>query len=370
MRAHSLWMCVFLLTPPIHSATDVTVAQLEHFLTSSRAARMPDAEIAERLNAVTLSEQLTPGTLNRIRNETNLGPKSEEQLDLLAAASMFAAPPADEKPNLAAPEPGEQDRMIQLIRNNARQALSLLPDFIAVRTTRYFTNIPAVEPRRTTKPKIQMHLTRESKGEIAYQNGHEIKRGVGNTEVARQDRTEAGGMSTWGEFGAILKVALGDTSQDSLQWSRWQRTDTAAELAVFRYTIPRASSHYSIDFCCFQKSIEEPVDYEFHDKPGYSGEIYVDPTNGEINRITLDAQLMDGPVTRSAIAVQYGHVVLGGKQYVCPLWSIAISDFHNALIEKIDGIGTERHLNETEFTDYHKFGSSSRILSGAFAAPN
>jgi hypothetical protein len=74
-------------------------------------------------------------------------------------------------------------------------------------------------------------------------------------------------------------------------------------------------------------------------------------------------------VTRSAIAVQYGRVPIGGKQYVCPLWSIAISDFQNSLIEKIDGTGTESHLNETEFTNYHKFGSSSRILTGAVAAP-
>ncbi|HXS75559.1 MAG TPA: hypothetical protein VN753_05230 [Terracidiphilus sp.] len=68
------------------------------------------------------------------------------------------------------------------------------------------------------------------------------------------------------------------------------------------------------------------------------------------------------------MAVQYGHVIIG-KQYMCPLWSIALSDFHSALIEKIDRIGAERHLNETEFTDYHKFGSTSCILSGAVASP-
>jgi hypothetical protein len=110
--------------------------------------------------------------------------------------------------------------------------------------------------------------------------------------------------------------------------------------------------------------LDDPADYRFRDKPAYAGEIYVDPANGEIDRITLDAELdQDGLVSRSAIAVQYGHVIIGGKQYVCPLWSIAVSNFHNALIEKIDGIGTERHLNETEFTNYHKFGSSSRILT-------
>jgi hypothetical protein len=163
---------------------------------------------------------------------------------------------------------------------------------------------------------------------------------------------------------------LGDSTDATLQWSRWQASDTGAQLAVFRYAIPSSASHYTVDFCCFQKSLDEPVDYEFHDKPGYTGEIYIDPANGEITRITLDAKLNDGdPVTRSAIAVQYGRVPIGGKQYVCPLWSIAISDFQNSLIEKIDGTGTESHLNETEFTNYHKFGSSSRILTGAVAAP-
>lgn len=371
MRALLMWICVFLFAPPIRAATSVTVKQLEQFLTSSGAARLSDKDIAGRLGEVELSEQLTSETLTRIRSETTLGPNSEEQLDLLAAASMFAPPPGDELLKLAAPTPGEQERIVQLTRDYARRALSLLPDFIAVRSTRYFTNVPADDPRRRVKPKIQMHLVRESNREIAFQDGHEIKRALSNTGTIGEAPATTGGLSSWGEFGAILKIVLGDASGDGLQWNRWQTSDSGTQLAVFRYIIPRASSHYTIDFCCFQKSLDEPVDYEFHDKPGYSGEIYIDPANGEINRITLDAKLEeDVPVTRSAIAVQYGPVVIGGKQYVCPLWSIAISDFHNALIEKIDGIGTERHLNETEFIDYHKFGSSSRILSGAVAAPN
>jgi len=369
MRAHSVWMCVVLFALPIHAATTVTVAQLEHFLSSSRAGRMSDEETADRLSAVSLSEQLTAVSLNRIRMETNLGPKSEEQLDLLAAASIVAAPPADEVPKLAAPSSREQERIVQAARDYTRRALALLPDFVAVRSTRYFTNVPAAVNGKRVKPRILMHQTRESRREIVYRDGHEMKRAIGAPGSESGEQSAMAGLSTWGEFGAILTVALNDSSADNLQWSRWQKGDAGIQLAVFRYTVPRVNSHYKVDFCCFQKSLDEPVDYEFHDKPGYAGEIYIDPTNGEINQITLDAQLDEGPVSRSAIAVRYGPVIIAGKRYVCPLWSIAISDFDNALIEKIDGVGTERHLNETEFTGYHKFGSTSRILSDAVGAP-
>lgn len=371
MRVLPVLIFVLAFAPQVRAETSVTVAQLERFLTSSRATRMPDEEIADRLSKVTLSEQLTSKILIRIRAETALGQHGEEQLDLLAASSIFEAPPADELPKSAAPDAGERKRIVGLARDYARLAVSLLPDFIAVRSTRYFTNTPEESSSRRAEHRIRMHLARESRREIAFQGGHEIKRKLGSPAKVIEDENTPGGLSTWGEFGAILKVVLGDSSDDSLQWSRWQTDEAGTQLAVFRYTIPRADSHYAIDFCCFQKSIDEPADYEFHDKPGYSGEIYVDPKSGEVDRITLDAQLKeDDPVTRSAIAVQYGPVVIGGRRYICPLWSIAISDFHNALIEKIDGIGTERHLNETEFSEYHKFGSTSRIVNSAADGQN
>jgi hypothetical protein len=60
--------------------------------------------------------------------------------------------------------------------------------------------------------------------------------------------------------------------------------------------------------------------------------------------------------------VQYGYVDIGGKNYVCPIQGIAVSDVHNLVMES-DGVGLEKHINVVQFLNYHKFGSTSRILS-------
>jgi hypothetical protein len=169
---------------------------------------------------------------------------------------------------------------------------------------------------------------------------------------------------TWGEFGPILTVALVDSFRENLSWSRWQKSNTGEEVAVFRYTIPRSSSHYLIDFCCYQRSKEDPEMLRFRDKPGYHGELYLNPTTGVVDRITLEAELTEeDPVTASAISVEYGKAGIGGKSYVCPIYALAISEFHNRDVEVIDGVGLEKHINETHFLEYHKFGSTARIVA-------
>ena len=164
----------------------------------------------------------------------------------------------------------------------------------------------------------------------------------------------------------MLAVIFGDSSDASMQWKRWQTSDSGTLLAVFAYRVSRLDSHYTVDFCCYRESDDDPTDHSFRDQPAYHGEISGDPTNGEINRITLEAELSDSdPVSRSAIAVQYGKVMIGERSYLCPIRGVAISELYNADMQKAYGISLERHVNKVEFTHYHKFGSTARILTGA-----
>ena len=89
---------------------------------------------------------------------------------------------------------------------------------------------------------------------------------------------------------------------------------------------------------------------------------FVDSGDGSIDRITVQADLNEGdPVVTSAMAVQYGRVEIGGKQFVCPIRAVAVTEIHNLLMAQIDGVGLEKHLNLVEFRNYHKFGSTVRI---------
>ena len=337
----------------IHPQIQVTVAQLRQFLTSKQGAKESDTDLADRLSSVTLSQQLTPDTLSRLISETAIGPKSAEQLQLLAFVSIFNSPPRAELPDIPAPDSAARQKMTSAAVNYVNTSLKLLPDFLATRTTLSFDNTLEPTELKHARPKATMHIVRRSHREIAYRNGREV------ADAALTDS----GLTTWGEFGPILKTVLGDSFIGDVEWARWQTSETGNPLAVFRFAVPKAASHYLVDFCCYQKSKDDPVQYPFREKPGYRGELYLDPATGAIDRITLQADLTDAdPVTKSEIAVQYGPVDIGGKNYICPIRGIAVSEVHNLVMESVDQVGLEKHINVVRFLNYHKFGSTTRIV--------
>jgi len=356
------WLSCLLAVATVHAATPVTVAQLEQFLSSRQAAKESDEETAERLNEVTLSQELAGPALARVLAEARSRPQTAEQIELLAAESVFQAPPIADQPNNPAPDAAAQQRMIESARAYVSKALLRLPDFLAVRVTRSFDNT-ITDPRpRHGKPKVQMHFAAEHRRAMAYRNGHEVVSSAMDKSPG-SSAAPAAGLSTWGEFGGILKIVLNDAFSGNVAWERWQRNGAGALVAVFGYVIPEASSHYSVDFCCYLPSMENPVELPFHAKPGYHGELFVDPRDGSIARITLEADLtVADPVVTSAMAVEYGGVEIGGKQFICPVRSVAVTETRNRQMESIDGVGLEKHTNLVKFVNYHRFGSTARIL--------
>ncbi|HUN86012.1 MAG TPA: hypothetical protein VMU48_16660 [Terracidiphilus sp.] len=353
---------------PIHAETRVTVAQLRQFLGSKSARKATDAQLADRLGSVALSEQLTEATLRKIHVETKLGPKATEQLDLLATTSVFGAPPAAEMPAIAPPDSSSQLRMINAADKFVGVTLHQLPDFLASRETISFDNSPQVSTRRHAKPRIQLHWVRKYDREIAYRNGYELVDSASGGARPGLQPSHAG-LTTFGEFGPILSLALGDALKGSITWSRWQANTAGKRLAVFHFEVPKSVSHYLVDMCCFRKSHDDPQELSFRDTPGYGGELYIEPETGVIERITLEAGLpANDLVAFVGISVQYGKVRIGERTYICPIHGVAVSRIHNPYLPSIDGIGIEEFVNEILFQDYHKFESSSRILTANPAA--
>ena len=136
--------------------------------------------------------------------------------------------------------------------------------------------------------------------------------------------------------------------------------------------MPQKASHYAVNFCCVRNA-EDPRTYQpgsendnsYHGTPAYHGTLSLDPASGAILRVTLESELKSSdPITRAEISVQYGSVEIGGKSYLCPIRSIAIS------LAQTHGGGdmSDRsilRINEASFTEYHRFGSTTRILPGA-----
>ncbi len=323
---------------------------------------MRDEDVAERLGSVRLSEQLTDRTLADLCSEKSLGPQTCEQLALLATASVLRDPPRPEQPDLPFPDAAQQmewiDRVVAFANGNLRR----LPDFLATRVTRVRQCSSSVQAEaRATHDRL--HPVGEFHREIAYRNGREEQESGTREDEAGARLTEGGRtLSSWGEFGPVLTTVLGDAFAGSVRFLRWDAQRDGSLAAVLHFAVPRVASHYLVDFCCYQVD-EESAWLKFRDTPGYHGDIYFDPQLGTIVRMRLETDLQEtDPVAASGIAVDYGPVQIGGKEYICPIKSVAILTVHNLEMKKIDGEGLMTHLNETRFLGYRRFGSTTRVL--------
>jgi hypothetical protein len=321
-------------------------------LHSEHAKKPTDDGLANRLASVSLSEQLSASATEQLFAEIPLGPKAAEQLHFLAAFSNFRPPPPSENLNIPAPEDAEQKRLLESATDYAHNAIHQLPDFLATRVTRSFNN-DFQDPTAKKRSKIaRLHWASEHHREISYRNGHE--------DLGNESRSE--GFTTWGEFGPILDLLFSNLSNSHSVWNRWEKTPTGKLIAVFQYSVPKSASHYLIDFCCYRTS-ESSGWLSFHDMPAYHGNVSVDSVTGIITKITIQADLEESSALKeSGMEVEYGTVNIGGKEYTCPLHGTTILTVQMPDKEANTGFSLRKYINEVSFVNYHKFGSTVRIM--------
>jgi len=74
-------------------------------------------------------------------------------------------------------------------------------------------------------------------------------------------------------------------------------------------------------------------------------------------------------VPHAGIVIEYSSVEIGGKNYTCPARGVSLLQAHTAVpqgaFSRANYQGTPKtYLNEVEFSQYRRFGSETRILSG------
>ena len=165
------------------------------------------------------------------------------------------------------------------------------------------------------------------------------------------------GLVTSGEFGPILGVVLGDALHGEITWGYWEQVSSGL-LAVFRYTVPKAASHYVVG-----SSTSGGLDIT---NPSYHGEIAIDPVTGAIHRLTMVSDiLIPSQSVKAAIMVLYNPVLIGGTSYTCPVKGVAISKvpvFPGQLAPPGSLPLRQTILNDVNFTQYHIFRGQVRIL--------
>jgi VWFA-related protein len=353
----------------------VTVHELEQILDAAGA--MHDRDLAEQLRGLELTERLSSGQLSLWENRLR-GSRSKAALAVLGDHSVFLEPPAAEILPDAAPDHETQVAMLSKTVKYLDETLPQLPDFSATRVTVEYEQASPKEDD-SWKTALADQSLREGATEktiLRYRNGEEQQ----DAQKKKALRGASGkDLNFKGIFGPILKSVLLDaTTSGKLTWSRWERGESG-RMAVFRYGLDRQNSHYGVVHCCLR---HERV---FHTWPAYHGELAVDPGTGAILRLTMESEpgwVLESnwqpvlPVKGTSMMVEYGPVEIGGRRYICPLRGVVTmrSRAVRTLIfwdETFEVYAPyETQLNDMAYTDYHKFGSDSRILPGFEVVPD
>jgi len=339
----------------------VTVSQLEQFLAAQKAAHTSDRAVAQQLSAVELNEALTDITLDRLKSTYKPGEQTATELDVLADLSAFLDPPDVETHGKNPAAPADEKQILSRATTFAIVTLEHLPDFLSLRTTKSFEDVPVF----TADSNFQsgMHATGTSLREVAFRNGREFASDVASPAAEMPANAVQKELSSAGEFGPVLATIMSDSAQGKIAWSRWENVRSGL-LAVFHYEVPKEAAHYEISLCCAWNVAKEAFE-SYDGKPAYHGNIWVDPASGAILRVTLVADfenLADPP--RFGLLVRYGKVEIEGSSLICPLSSAVVVRARQAAHHHTWDVV---HMNYTTFTGFRRFGSDAHIVSNAEA---
>jgi VWFA-related protein len=376
MRKLPLLLLLAGLAFPAFAARRVTVEQLEQVVTAAHGKS--DAEVARQLSDLELTERLSATRLARLEADLP-GAETRQAVIALADVAAFLDLPATDIPDIPIPAiPAQRQLMAQTI-DYVGKTLSKLPNFFATRITLHFEDTPArgYEKGQTVNALYQpLHPVGKSTVNILYRDGQEVV----ESEAKGKKSGAVQGLTTSGQFGPILATVLVDAAQGKLAWSHWEQ-GAAGSQAVFRYAIPKEKSHYQVQFCCVAGDNGNRVFQQFS---GYHGEIAVDPDNGTILRLTLEADLKStDPIVKANMLVEYGPVEIGGKSYLCPVKSISVSQvrpLHSLLMQdfRTGNVTQDTQnlpgplqtlVNDAVFEHYHVFTASAHVLTGHDGEP-
>jgi hypothetical protein len=281
-----------------------------------------DGKIAERLLGLELGERLSGAKLAAMQAALP-GPESRQALTIIAGIAEFQDLPAAELPSQPAPTLEEQRAIAARAIDHVNATIHRLPPLFVSRSSDHFEDTP--EDLQTTgtesksgvfTPPQPLHLTNHLTQNITYRYGDVFILSGLNERSATPN--ESAGLGSTGEFGQVLSTVFSDLSKGKLEWGHWEQS-TPQNVAVFRFSVPKETSHYQLQFCCEDGEAVERF-------TAYHGVIAIDPEDGAILRLALVTDPSKGdPITKANLMIEYGVTELGGQKFTCPTRSVAVS---------------------------------------------
>jgi hypothetical protein len=369
MRSLALFLLLAGTTALAFELKRVTVAQLEQAVNGLQG--MPDAKTAGQLADLQLTERLSTANLAQLQTQIP-GSDARQALLLLADTSAFLHLPPAEVPQAPAPDFATQQRILTQAIHYVARTVRQLPNFSASRVTTRFETMPQPAMQGTTTQTTYSYqpfrLAGTFNSPVVFRDGQEV---IGAAGKGKKNEPAINGLTTKGEFGPILFTVLLDIAHNKIKWDHWEQAPNKT-LAVFAFSVPQEQSHYQVGACCLAND-------RSHASPqfsGYHGQIAVDPGDGTVFRIVVQADLKPADaISRADIAVEYGPVEIGGRPYICPLRSVAILVNNTVPAPPAQSLRSPRlppaitsllhsqtQVDDVAFTQYHLFRAESRMI--------
>ena len=326
---------VLLAVSALLAEVRMSVEQLRSFIESSQRLGHSDKQLADYLRNVRLTQKLDAGTVEDFTGVA--GPRTMEALRKLVEASKSLAAPPPPPPKVVSqpippPESAEQARVLDAVREYARDYSKRLPNFICTQVTRRF-----VDPAGLEFWQQQDVVT----SKLSYfEQKEDYKVVLVNNRYVDTTMDRIGGATSTGEFGSMMNEIFAPATRARFDWERWA-TLRGKRMHVFAYRVPQETSQWSI---VYEKTHAI--------KPAYRGLIYVDRDTLAVMRITLEADNLpfSFPVQQAMTTLDYDFQKISGADYVLPLKAVVRMRAGRVLIK-----------NEVEFRNYNRFGAEATI---------
>jgi hypothetical protein len=397
---HTACIALLLLAaiPAWSASKKVTVGELKDMLLTLQKQGKNDADVANALKQVQLTEELTRTMMNSLAAEVP-GQLSTEQIYVLEARSAMLAPPSTDIPTTPAPDATAQQALLTKAEAYATKTFMQLPAVTATRTTlRFQDNVEALAPSSG----LHGSATDVSTGSAfvsAYQFVHYINASDATIYSDHGEEKLPEDKTRWGANGMIALVQpdpnlaqVWGEARDAgtVKWLRWELIN-GKPAAVFSFEVPKKKSHFVVNVSSFPK-IDQAGSVRFTGQNGvgqpggsagagggakgilqtntdyspykavtpYHGEFFVDPESGTVVRMITEAELKPSEVVHQVdTRIDYGPVTVGDKTLVLPLKTIVDTE----VVPYGESGGGTYHTRATLFTSEYK----NQQLAGATA---
>jgi VWFA-related protein len=234
------------------------------------------------------------------------------------------------------PSADEMRQLISDTRDRALHYVESLPNFLCIEVTNR-----SYDPNSSGRWKLRdtvMELLR-------YSDKSETRTMIEiDGKPASTAREGMRGTFSSGELGGVLRAVFSEKAKADFEW---RETDTQGSNAVqvFNYHVEPKNSEFSV---VGMNNLQVMV--------GFHGQVYIDAAAHNVRRITLIADEMpkDFPTHYTSIGVDYDYVSINDHDYLMPI---------SAQLRLKQG-RHEAVMNNIEFRNYRRFGSSMRIVPG------